>query len=558
MATIIQSTKSLCPECKARIDADYIEEDGQVFMVKTCEKHGYFRDIISIDADWWRWIQKFKLDSDAKRECPEKEIDKGCPFDCGICANHKSAPAIIIMDITYRCNLKCPICFANANVNPHLEKIEPTYDEIVEVFRHFSQIKPQRALVSFFSGGEPTLRDDLPELIAETVKMGYIHPQVATNGIRFAKDKDFLKRCVDAGLKVVYLQFDGVTKEPYLKARGADILHLKKQVIANCREIGFYGGVLLIPTVAKGVNDHEIGLILDYAIENNDVVVGVFYQPVALCGRIDEQQRLDLRITSSHVAKALQDHTNGEIGVMYPLTAISQFAKIIGWTSTTNQVVEFTCNPICGFGNFLFVEEKSDGTKEIMGTHRVFNINKFMAKSRKWYNILKERRYGERPHIFESLLGNLGSLGESIGQRADKLYNNVDDTIIKARMGLDMLSSMKLNGILKKSKFFLDMVLNSNWKNSANFVQKGGAGAMIVALMHFQDEYNFDTERVSRCLVHYGWIDPRDNKVYGVPFCAMNTLHRERIENVLFTYNSIEEKEEETKAEPEAPQIETN
>ncbi|MBD3227451.1 MAG: radical SAM protein, partial [Candidatus Lokiarchaeota archaeon] len=556
---IIQSTKSICPECKARIDADYVEEDGNVYMVKECDKHGQFKDLVAIDKDWFKWIQKFKMDSDAKRICPEKGIKEGCPYDCGICANHKSAPAIIIMDVTYRCNLKCPICFANANVNPHLEKIEPTYNEIVRVFDHFSKIKPQRALVSFFSGGEPTLRDDLPELIAETVKMGYIHPQVATNGIRFAKDIDYLKRCVDAGMKVIYLQFDGVTPEPYIKTRGADIFHLKEKVIENCRKIGFYGGVLLIPTVVKDVNDHQVGAILDYAIENNDIVVGVFYQPVALCGRIEEKERLNLRITSSHVAKALQEHTNGEIGVMYPLTAISHFAKIIGWTATNNQVVEFTCNPICGFGNFLFVEEKADGTKEITGTHRVFDTQKFMKKSRKWYNILKERRYGERPHIFKSLLGGLGSLGESIGEGLDTIYNKVDDTVIKARMGLDMMSTMKLEGLLGKSKFFMDMVLNSRWDASANFVQSEGAGAMIVALMHFQDEYNFDTERVSRCLVHYGWIDPRDNKVNGVPFCAMNTLHREKIEDVLFTYHSIEEEEEEEiEAEPEAPKIETN
>lgn len=555
MATIIQSTKSICPECKARIDADYIEEDGKVYMVKTCDKHGTFKDIVSIDSDWFKWLQPFRMDSDAKRWHPEKPIKEGCPYDCGICEFHKSSPAIVLMDITYRCNLRCPICFANANVNPNLEKIEPTYDEIIQVYKHFSEIQPQPPLVAMYSGGEPTLRDDLPDIIRECVKMGYVHPQITTNGIRLAKDINYLKACLDAGAKSIYLQFDGVTEDVYEKTRGAPIFKFKKQLIENCRKLGF-SGVILVPTVAKGINDHQIGDILQFAIDNNDVVVGVFYQPVALVGRISEEDRLKLRITSSHVAKALQDFTNGEIGVLYPLTAISHFAKIIGWAASNNQVVEFTCNPICGFGNFLFIEDQPDGTKKMTGTHRVFNIKSFMKKSKKWYNILKERRYGEKPKIFEKLLGNF-SLGE-IGQSIDKVYNKVDDTLIKVRMGLDMLSTMKLEGILSKSKFFLDMVLNSRWDASSNFVQSKGAGAMIVALMHFQDGYNFDVERVSRCLVHYGWVDPRDGKVYGVPFCAMNTLHRERIENILFTYHSIEEKPKEEKVKAEPPKIETS
>ncbi|MHA1231280.1 MAG: radical SAM protein [Candidatus Helarchaeota archaeon] len=555
MASVIQSTISICPECHKRIHADYIEEDGKVYIVKSCEKHGSFKDLVSIDVDWFKWIQKYKMDSDAKRLCPEKPINKLCPHDCGICANHKSAPAIILMDITYRCNLKCPICFANANVNPNLEKIEPTYDEIIQVYEHFSKIQPQRPLVAMYSGGEPTLRDDLPDIIRECVKMGYVHPQITTNGIRLAKDIDFLKECLDAGAKSIYLQFDGVTEDVYMKTRGAPIFKWKKKLLDNCRELGFTG-VILVPTVAKGINDHQIADILQFAIDNNDVVVGVFYQPVALVGRIPEEERLKLRVTSSHVAKAIQDYTNGEIGVFYPLTAISHFAKIIGWAASNNQVVEFTCNPICGFGNFLFVEDMPDGSKKLTGTHRVFNIKKFMEKSRKWYNILKERRYGEKPKIFENLLGNFGL--DEIGKSLDKVYNKIDDTIIKARLGIDMLSTMKLSGILSKSRFFLNMVLNSNWENSANFVQSKGAGAMIVALMHFQDGYNFDVERVSRCLVHYGWVDPRDKKVYGVPFCAMNTIHREKIENILFTYHAIEEKKEEIKEEAEAPKIETN
>ena len=178
-----------------------------------------------------------------------------------------------------------------------------------------------------------------------------------------------------------------------------------------------------------------------------------------------------------------------------------------------------------------------------------------MKQSQKWYNILRERRYGETPHIFEDLLGNAGL--ESIGQSLDKVYNTADDYLTKARMGLDMLSTMKLGGALSKARFFMDMVLNSRWESSSNFVQGKGAGALIVALMHFQDGYNFDVERVSRCLVHYGWVDPRDKNVYGVPFCAMNTLHREKIENLMFTYHGIETKPEEEEVEAEPPKIET-
>ncbi|MHA1651079.1 MAG: radical SAM protein, partial [Candidatus Helarchaeota archaeon] len=483
MASIIKKTTSICPECHALISADYVEEDGQVYMTKECKEHGKFKDLISINAKHFRWIQQFTMDSEAKIKNPQvKEPKKGCPHDCGICSFHKSAPAIAIMDITYRCNLKCPFCFANA-LTERGKNIEPSFEEIKRVYTHFRNIEPQPPVCAMFSGGEPTIRDDFPDILRMARDLGYIQLQVATNGIRFAKDIDFLRACIDAGMNAMYLQFDGVDAEVYKKTRGADIWHFKQKVIENCRKLKFHD-IILTPTVVKGVNDDQVTKILDYAIENIDVVSTISYQPVSLCGRIEQDEILKLRYTSSHVIDALNKHTNGETGWMYPMPILAKFAKVSSWLNNNPNVLELTCNSICGYGTFLFVDPK---TKKLRDISKLFNIPRFIKLTDKWYNRLLKKRNSERTYRDTF---NFGPISKTIGSLLDK----GSETALKLQFAAELLTTLRnpftdgMDNFLRRARLFLELMINSSRDNAADFLIKGNH--LLIALMQFQDGYN--------------------------------------------------------------------
>lgn len=532
--SVIKVTKSLCPECKKTIDAEIIEKNGKVFMNKECDEHGKFSDILSINPDHFRWSQNFKIDGQ-KVDKPCVATKKGCPNDCGNCPEHKSSPAIAIVDVTYRCNLKCPICFANAEARGL--NYEPSFEELVRIFKHFRNITPQPPVCAMYAGGEPTMRNDLPDLLAECIKMGYLQLQVATNGIRL-NNIDYFQELIDAGMPkkrnsrtrtVIYLQFDGLERDTYLKTRGADILDKKLKVIENARELG-YPHIVLVPTIAKGINDQEVTNILQFAIDNVDVVSTLMYQPMAMCGRYEKEKLHEMRITSSHLAKQIVDYTNGSYakdGKVYPLPTISEFSKIIAWISD-EPAVEFTCSQDCGFANFIFVDTN---TGKIRGLEDLIDSEKFLKTCHKWYQRIEREKKWEREGK------NIGILGNT--------FDGIRKQLVKARFFGEVAFALKppkpeaedISYWSNVIRNFSDTIFNTSWDSSANFLLN--SHGLLVGLMHFQDLYNFDLERVSRCLVHYGYIDPVTNEVRQVPFCAMNAVHRERIENELEQANKM-------------------
>ncbi|MHA1424517.1 MAG: radical SAM protein [Candidatus Helarchaeota archaeon] len=544
MADVIQTTKSICPECQQIISADYIEEDGQVFMVKECPDHGKFRDLISINAKHFRWIQQFTFDSDAKIRNPQHGVEKGCPHDCGVCPNHVNSPAIAIVDITYRCNLKCPICYAAA-LNEKGKNIEPSFEDLRKIYSYFRSLD-QPPVCAMWAGGEPTVRDDFPEIIQMTAELGYIQRQVATNGIRFAKDIDFLQDCIDAGLNAIYLQFDGCDDEIYKKTRNANLWALKQKVIKNCRELNF-PNVCLVPTVAKGINDHAIGDIINYAIDNIDVISVISFQPVSFCGRIEDEDLLKMRYTSSHLMKAIDEYTHGETGWMYPMPALAKFSKIASWISNQREILEITCNANCGFGSFVFIDPK---TRQMRDITKLFDVPKFIRVTDKWYDRLLAKRQGKIKKFKE--IFNYGLLSRSLGELLDR----GEDTLEKGRLLAELLTCLKnplqdgVDNFIKRAELFIRTMISSSREASADWLVKGNN--LLLAMMHFQDGYNMDVERTRRCLVHYGYIDPKTKQVMEIPFCTMNTIHRPRIEKELLMAQAVTKGQE---AEPPIPEI---
>lgn len=304
METVLHETESLCPVCMKKLPARYVRENGKAYLVKDCPEHGHFKVLFWNDADMYGdWMAQGVHAPAKDRGKPE---EKGCPYDCGLCNEHHSGTCTSILEITYRCNMHCNICFADANT----EHFDPDLEQIRKMYA--AALKANRYCSVQLSGGEPTVREDLPEIIRMGKEMGVVHLQVNTNGLRIAQDMDFLRRMKEAGLDLIYLQFDGLDDEIYRTIRDRDMLAVKQQAIANCEKLGL--GVLLVPVVIPGLNLHRLGEILRFAKEHIPTVKGIHFQPVSYFGRYPGRTPPDgSRCGLSDVVHALIEQSDGEI-----------------------------------------------------------------------------------------------------------------------------------------------------------------------------------------------------------------------------------------------------
>ena len=251
---VIKKTKSLCPECLDIIDAEVYEDDGKIMIRKECKKHGKFENTYWSSSKIYDDVSNYDDEGDGLSN-PQTVADGECPSNCGLCSEHTSHTILGLIDVTNRCNLRCPICFANAAVSKTL--YEPTYEEIRQMLRNLRDNQPVPTPAIQYAGGEPTVRKDIVELVKLAKEEGFSHTQIATNGIMLAKKPGFAQELKDAGLNTVYLQFDGVTEEPYIQARNKNLLPIKLEAIENCRKVDL--GIVLVPTLVKGINHDQTG-----------------------------------------------------------------------------------------------------------------------------------------------------------------------------------------------------------------------------------------------------------------------------------------------------------
>lgn len=302
---ILGTAESLCPECLKRIPARKVAVGGDVFLAKTCPEHGEFRTIIwRGPPDYQTWAA---AEPPAAPQICATTVDKGCPFDCGLCPEHRQHTCCVLLEVTRRCNLGCPVCFAAAGGggdDPDIGTIEGWYRLLLASGGPFN---------IQLSGGEPTLRDDLPEIIALGRLLGFGFFQLNTNGLRLAADGRYAKRLKQAGLSCVFLQFDGLDDGVYEKVRGTALLDIKKAAITRCAELEL--GVMLVPTLVPGVNTDEIGGIIDFAISRMPTVRGVHFQPVSYFGRYPQTPADSDRFTLPQLMQALAAQTGGKMQV---------------------------------------------------------------------------------------------------------------------------------------------------------------------------------------------------------------------------------------------------
>ena len=300
------NTLSVCPVCLARIPAKRVGRAGEVYLEKTCPKHGFFRTILWRGApDYLAW-GRVKIPNYPAH--PFTSVELGCPFDCGLCPDHRQQPCCVLLEVTQRCDLGCPVCFASSEVgagkDTPMETIDKWYRAMLDAGGPFN---------IQLSGGEPCVRDDLPQIIRLGREHGFTYFQVNTNGLRIGSDMDYLEQLKDAGLQVVYLQFDGTHDAVYQTIRGKKLLAQKLQAIENCRRLEL--GVVLVPTIVPGVNDSEIGRIVEFALAQYPAVRGIHYQPVSYFGRYPRTPQDEDRITIPEIIRGLADQTNGLVRV---------------------------------------------------------------------------------------------------------------------------------------------------------------------------------------------------------------------------------------------------
>ncbi len=350
-----KQTESLCPECNRVIPADIFAEDGKVVMQKSCADHGQFRDIIFSDIELYLKMEEWNFGDNLGLSNPQVEGGTSCPDDCGLCSMHTSHTALANVDLTNRCNLTCPVCFANANTAGYL--YEPNLDQVRTMLATLRGERPVDGRVVQFSGGEPTVHPQFFEILSMAREMGFTHIQAATNGIELA-NLEFARHAKDAGLATLYLQFDGVTDDIYRRVRGQALLATKMKVIENCRATGMK--IVFVPTIVKGLNDHQIGDIVRVAIENIDTVSGISFQPVAFTGRIAKHELLAKRFTLADLARCVSEQTGitDPRADWFPLACVTPFSKLTAALRGTG-VPTISAHPHCSLGTYFFVDEQS-------------------------------------------------------------------------------------------------------------------------------------------------------------------------------------------------------
>jgi len=295
-------TISLCPECLKRIDAKIVFEDNNVFMLKRCPEHGNSKVLIADDKEYYKNIRNYNKPS----ETPYKfntETHFGCPYDCGLCPDHEQHSCLTVIEITDRCNLSCPTCYAGSSPthgrHRTFAEVKMMLDTIVENEREPDVIQ--------ISGGEPTLHPQFFEILDYAKTLPIKHLMVNTNGIEIAKDFEFAKRLSTYAPDFeIYLQFDSFKEMVLMSMRGANLKKIREKAIEHLNALNL--STTLVVTLQKGLNDDEIGKIIEFALEQK-CVRGVTLQPTQIAGRLENFNSQTDRITLTEVRRKILEQT---------------------------------------------------------------------------------------------------------------------------------------------------------------------------------------------------------------------------------------------------------
>ncbi len=500
-----RTTDSLCPRCvkEAReavvrdemeldrfvhdhpgeIKAQIIERDGQILMVKECPHHGQFEDLISMDPVFLRRIEELFPGRDF--EAPKTKLR-----DHGSSSIKYGRGSVLTVDLTNRCNMMCDPCFMDANQVGYVHEL--SWEETKEILDASLNIKPRRQLSVQFSGGEPTLSPHFFRAIEYARDIGYFCVQCASNGIAFAEDPEFAKRAKAAGLRLCYLQFDGVTNEANSHRKVGNLFDVKLRAIENLAGAGI--DVVLVVTIVRGVNNDQVGPVVQFAIDNADKVTVVSFQPVSFTGRdedISDELREKQRYTLSHLAHDVHD----QLGVThphrdwFPLSSMNPMSNVVDQLQGLDAqfgALNCGCHPNCGIGTILLVNKR---TKETAALCDFLDVEQVLAD----FQQIADAGLGKKATLTRLGLSLLRNFHPEKAPKGYGISELVRQAISQMGAGGDKVGDSEGDA----SKF--------EWR------------FLFVAGMWFQDLFNYDFRRTEMCIIPYG------TQMGEVSFCAYNT-----------------------------------
>jgi len=469
----IRHTYSLCPVCLERLPASHVRRDGGIYLEKTCPVHGDFASLVWRTPEIWeRWLGGMPEIGAGENE--------NCPSACGLCPEHRQDTCCTLLEVTSRCNLHCPFCFADSRETP-----DPSLAQVADWLDQLAV--PGKTLVQL-SGGEPTVRDDLPQIVRLAQEKGCRFVQLNSNGIRLARDPAYVQKLAEAGLSFVFMQFDGMDDAIYRRLRGQDLLDLKKQAIANCAACNI--GVTLVPTLVPGVNTDNIGEIIRFAVESSPAVRGVHFQPVSYFGRVPQLPDDAARYTLDQLVLEIESQTWGMI-------------------EAANLAPSNCKHPLCGFhGDFVVLPQglqplsrrpvaQSDccGGEVTADQHRAFITRRWQRED----SLVRTR--------MES-----GSKA-ACGCQAETAALTAVDENPKAVCGCQQAGPAAEIGAAGRSGTGCGCQ-QEDYRDMDRFLRRIKSHGFTVTAMAFQDAGNLDLERLRRCSLHVF----RQGKF--IPFCA--------------------------------------
>jgi uncharacterized radical SAM superfamily Fe-S cluster-containing enzyme len=509
-----RTTDSLCPNCviEAResilsgkqdvsvlinekvgeIKAQIIERDGQIWMVKDCPVHGHFEDMMAIDSKFLTHIEKMFPGRDIDAHNDEKLHNHGTS------TIKYGRGAVLTVDLTNRCNMMCDPCFMDANQVGFVHEL--SMDDIKEILDNAISIKPRRQMSVQFSGGEPSISPHFLESIRYARKVGYNSVQAATNGIEFAKSKEFCRQAAEAGLRYVYLQFDGIGNDANSHRQVGNLFDVKMRAINNLHEAGVE--IVLVTTLVNGINNDQVGSIIRFALDNPKKIAFLSFQPVSFTGRdeeITEHRRLQQRYTLSHLAHDVKD----QVGITEPtrdwfplslMGAFADFADLVHGPEAEWGQVSCGCHPNCGVGTAVMVDKE---TREMRPVPEFLNIPGLVKDMQKITDAARGK-WMSNLMMGLSLLKHYNPYKSPSQFTLYELFKKFDKSF-----GLTGKEYGRVSG--DRTKDDIEKRRADRW----NF--------LFIAGMWFQDLFNYDFRRTEMCIIPYGTQEGE------ISFCAYNT-----------------------------------
>jgi len=492
-----ENWRSLLSEKTGEIKANIIERDGEVWMVKDCPKHGHFEDMMAADSKFLSWIEQ---------NFPGRDIrahnDEGL-HNHGSSSIKHGRGSVLTVDLTNRCNMMCDPCFMDANQVGFVHEL--TWEDVKEILDNAIKIKPRRQMSVQFSGGEPTMSPYFFDAIRYARKLGYNSVQAATNGIEFAKSKEYCKSAFEAGLRYAYLQFDGIGNDANGHRQVGNLFDVKLRAIENMHEAGIE--IILVITIVNNVNNDQVGPIVNFARENPKKVAFVAFQPVSFTGRdedITPQRRLRQRYTLAHLAGDVKKQT----GMTEPtrdwfpismFSAFADFADLVKGPEAQWGMVSCGCHPNCGVGTALMINKE---TKEWAPVPQFLNVPGLVKDIQKVTDAARGKK-------FSNFMLGMAILKNYRPFKAPKSLALMD--LIKK-----FDKSFALSGEKKTREKYGASDPNRTLEDSLKR-RSDPWNLLFIAGMWFQDLFNYDFRRTEMCIIPYA------TQLGEISFCAYNT-----------------------------------